>query len=378
MDVGPPAVGLSKEIALAYDCEILIAGGGPTGMAAALALVDLGHDVRIVDKHAQGLAYSRAILVNSRTLALLEPSGVAQKIVARGQAIHRIAIRGENAIVLAGRIDGSEEKGPRAITLPQLETEACFREALAARGAAVERPCELSGFSQDAEGIAATLAVDGATRIVRSKYLIGADGFHSVARAALGIAFPILPHFTTMYGADAVMTPPFPEDMCIWLIDEGAVIGIRLGDRLVRFAATHRSAFDALGYGALIERKTWESDFEVAFAVAARWGEGRVWIAGDAAHVHSPVGGRGMNMGIADGFSLARAVHDGDFEPYQRERRALAKRWVEINRRMTAFASRQGSIGAAARMAARGALRAAYFLAGESVTQTLFRQVAVG
>lgn len=361
---------------MTFDCDALIAGGGPTGMAAALALHALGHSVRIVDKHAHGLGFSRAILVNSSTLAGLAPFGVADAIAARGRPVETLAFRGPSGVLASGHIDPAHARGPRPVFLPQLETEDCLREALAARGVEVERPCELVDFAQDAEGVTATLDAAGARRTLRARYLLGADGFHSRVREVLGVPFPALGPDMKMYSADVVMTLPFPEDGCIFMLPEGAGMALRFRDRKVRLAGTSRAVFEALGFPALIEATTWESDFFAHFAIAGRYGEGRVWLAGDAAHVHSPVGGRGMNMGIADGLRLARAVHDGDFAAYAAERRAIADGWVRNNERLTHLVGQTGAPGRMLRLGLRSALRAASLVAGERLAQTMFSKIA--
>ena len=361
-----------------FDSDVLIAGAGPAGMAAALALTASGHSVHIVDKHEHGLGFSRAILVNGSTMSLLEPFGVAGRIAARGRPVQSLAVRGPSGVVLAGHVADPAPGVSRPIGLPQLETEACLREALAERGVVAERPCALVSFTQDSERVSATLESLGAPRPFRCRYLIGADGFHSRVREVLGIGYKILAPDALMYSSDAVMTPPFPEDVNVWLLDEGAAMAFRIGERLIRFAATSRAAFDALGLEPLIEAKTWETDFEAHFAQASAYGAGRVWLAGDAAHVHSPVGGRGMNMGIADGVRLAHAIGDGDFAAYQRERAGVAEPWVRTNVRLTSFAGLPGPLGELARKAVRGALHAAYWVKGESLAQTMFQQMTMG
>jgi len=360
------------------DSDVLIAGGGPTGMSAALGMIALGHRVHIVDKHAHGLDFSRAILVNSSTLAALAPYGVADTIAARGRQVASLAFRGPSGVLASGDIDPANATAPRPVFLPQLETEACLREALTARGVEVERPCELVGFTQDAEGVTASLETNGVRRSFRSRFLIGADGFHSRVREALRVSFQTVGADMTLYSADVVMTPPFAEDGCIFLLPEGAGMALRFRDRRVRLAATSRAVFAVLGFDKLIEATTWESDFAAHFALADRYGEGRVWLAGDAAHAHSPVGGRGMNMGIADGLRLARAVHDGDFAGYAAERRGIADSWVRTNRRLSQIVSLQGPVGALLRKGIRGALRSLFLLRGEKLVQTLFRQIAAG
>jgi 2-polyprenyl-6-methoxyphenol hydroxylase-like FAD-dependent oxidoreductase len=363
---------------MTFDCDVLIAGGGPTGMAAALGLLALGRTVHIIDKHATGLDFSRAILVNSSTLAALAPFGVADAIAGRGRPVRTMAFCGPSGPIAAGPVEGADPRGRRPILLPQLETEACLREALARRGATVERPCELVDFMQDGDGVTATLLAGSTRRACRARYLIGADGFHGRVREALGVPYRSFGPDMTMWGADVVMTPPFEEDVRLWMLPQGAGMALRLEARKLRLAGTSQAVFDALDFAPLIEATTWESEFAAHFAVVERYGEGRVWLAGDAAHVHSPVGGRGMNMGIADGLRLARALHDDDFEGYARESRDIADNWVRTNHVMTAAVGLPGTAGRLLRLGVRGALHAASLATGERLAQIMFERVAAG
>ena len=355
-----------------FDGDVLIAGGGPTGMTAALALAEAGQRVVIVDKHPHGLDFSRAILVNSSTLASLARFGVADRIAARGRPLRSLRLCGPSGPLVSGRLDEAEAHGPQPILLPQLETEACLREALAARGVTVERPCALVGFTQDGEGVSATLATPGGRRTLRAKWLIGADGHHSRVREGLGLNYRTLGRDATMYSADVVMDAPFAEDVCVWLLGVGAGVAMRIGERKLRLAGTSRAVFDTLGFSTRIEATTWEVDFVASFALAERYGEGRVWLAGDAAHVHSPVGGRGMNMGIADGLRLARAILEGDGAAYARERRPVAEAWVATNHRMTQTISWPGMAGRLLRLGLGEALHLAALATGERAGRFLF------
>lgn len=361
---------------MSFDADVLIAGGGPTGMSAALALADAGVRVHVIDKHAHGLDFSRAVLVNSSTMAALAPYGVAAALAARGRPVKALAFYGPHGPLASGRLETPDGPGP--VFLPQLETEAVLRAALAARGVSVERPCEIAGFTQGLDGVSATLRANGASRPFRARRLLGADGHHSVVRESLGIATRAFGPDVSMYSADVVMTPPFAEDGCIYLMPEGVGMALRFGDRKVRLAAMNRAVFDAPGLARLIEATLWEIDFVAQFAVAESFGAGRVWLAGDAAHVHSPVGGRGMNMGIADGLRFARAVQDGDFAAYERERREVAEAWVKTNQRLTGALGLPGLPGRLLRLGARGALRAAALALGEGFAQTMFRRIAAG
>ena len=181
-----------------------------------------------------------------------------------------------------------------------------------------------------------------------------------------------------MYSQDAIIDWSGRSDVVIWIMPAGAVIAMKCGDRTVRFAATNKAAFDALGFSSHIEQTTWESVFEVYFAQVDTYGKDRVWLAGDAAHVHSPVGGRGMNMGIADGVRFAQAVKDADFSAYARDRHSVSEAWVKQNRIFTELMSNQTIKGVAARLCVRTAFRMFSMIDPKHAAQRVFSTIALG
>ncbi len=360
------------------DCDVLIAGAGPTGMSAAIALHDAGYRVIIIDKHAKGLAFSRAILVNSQTLSLLKPLGVADKIMAQGQRFRSITIQGVDGTLLEGHVGDSTDSEIRPTLLPQLTTEQCLLEGLLERGIRVNRPAELKTLHQFETHVESLVNFGEEIQTIRSSYLLGADGAHSAVRQSLGIDYHRSKRPLLMYSQDAEMDWTGRSDVMIWVLETGAAIAIRMGPRKIRFAATSKATFQALGLEDQIEKTTWESEFDVYFAQVKSYGDRRVWLAGDAAHVHSPIGGRGMNMGIADGVRFAKGLLDGDLSGYQRDRHAVSAGWVRKNQRLTELMTDTTFKGRLARAGVRSLFKVVARVAGANAGKKIFEAIAVG
>ncbi len=363
---------------ISLDCDVLIAGAGPTGMSAAIALHDFGFKVMIIDRHESGLDFSRAILVNSSALRALKPFGIDEKIGKAGVPFTSMAIRGLRGDILSGAVGDPSPDGIRPISLPQLDTEHCLNEGLSERGLQVERPLSLISFQQDETKVESVVEGPSGPRTLTSRYLLGADGAHSKVRQILGIDHHRTPEPLEMYSQDAILAWEGEPDLVIWILDSGAVMAMRIGKDRVRFAATTRATFEELGLSPRIQKTTWESDFEVHFAQVDTYGQDRVWIAGDASHIHSPIGGRGMNMGIADGIRFAEAVRDGNFEAYAADRHQVSGPWVRKNRRFTTLVSDSSFKGRAFRTLLRAGYRTVSMVLGGKAAQTIFSAIAQG
>lgn len=363
---------------IAIDCDVLIVGAGPTGMSAAIALHDAGYKVMIIDKHETGLVFSRAILVNSHTLALLKPYGVADKIMARGRPLASITINGPAGVIIDGSVDINNTAGIKPTALPQLSTEGCFVEGLTERGITITRPCTFKSLAQKESHVESIVETEGQYFSVHSTYVLGADGSHSVVRECLGISYNQSADPILMYSQDAILDWTGRSDVSIWILDSGAIIAMKIGDDKVRFAATNKEAFMALGFKSRIQETTWESEFDVYFAQAEKYGDGRVWLAGDAAHIHSPVGGRGMNIGIADGIRFAQAIIDMNFLSYQRDRHAVSIDWVRKNKLFTNIMCDKSFKGQIGRAAVRAIFKVVSVVNGKNAATKIFKAIAVG
>jgi len=179
-----------------------------------------------------------------------------------------------------------------------------------------------------------------------------------------------------MLGVDIEMKWSHKSDVAIWLMNEGAMIGIRINENKVRFGALPISMLSAITNLPGFEKIVWQSEFEIHFAHVKEYGKGRVWLAGDAAHVHSPVGGRGMNLGIADGLRLADAILNGDFNAYQTERYKVNANWVSTNKRLSRFIWSPGFFGRTNRKLVRLFISIVSSISKKNVIEKLFQRVS--
>lgn len=168
------------------NAEVLIAGAGPAGLTAAIVLAQRGRQVMIVDAQAKGANTSRAAVVHSRTLEVLEPYGVADRLAAHGIHTPVFTIRDRDKVLVPVPFDGLPTAYPYTLMISQADTEACLLARLEELGGKVIRPARVSGIEQDADGV--TAALDDGQRI-RAAYLIGADGLSSTVRQSAGIGF---------------------------------------------------------------------------------------------------------------------------------------------------------------------------------------------
>jgi 2-polyprenyl-6-methoxyphenol hydroxylase-like FAD-dependent oxidoreductase len=290
----------------------LIVGAGPTGLAAALFLSHRGVACRVVEERSSPVETSRALGVNPRTMAILKGTGVDQAIAAEGLPM-RFLNAHQNGRRLARleiptRAVGSEWP---MIILPQARTEALLAEALAARGIKVERGRPLSGLEQDADGVTAAVAKE----TVRAPVVLGADGAHSPVRHALGVGFPGTAFPETWQLVDVELEGPDIIEAWADFRPAGPFVALPFNAHLWRLIGFGPPLLENLPKGWKAGKVAWASEFHVSHRVAEQFNVGRVCLAGDAAHIHSPIGARGMNLGIEDAFvwaACAEAFLKGD------------------------------------------------------------------
>jgi len=313
--------------------RVLIVGAGPTGLTAALELTRRGHSVRIIEKNRQRDHFSKAFGITAGTMQLLEPSGATTKLLGEGRKVSAATfMRGEREI---GRIDFSQLAAPWnfLLVLPQSETEEILESTLAELGVKVERGCELIDFSQSDSGVCATVDdTNGNKTQIEASLMLAADGARSRVRKSLGIGFP----GETMKGewslADIRCEMPVGTELgpVIRAGSERLLFILRLHDDLFRVVSNLPGALGHLPAGSTIHEIVWQSNFAINHRQAETYRVGRVFLAGDAAHIHSPLGGRGMNLGIEDAAEFARMLDRNQLDDYHPLRHTKGAKIVRL------------------------------------------------
>jgi 2-polyprenyl-6-methoxyphenol hydroxylase-like FAD-dependent oxidoreductase len=333
-------------VAAAGEPPVLIVGAGPTGLAAALELARRGRPVRIVDQSAGRSRHSKAIGVNARTLELLEPSGVTARLLESGLRIRRLNFRRGDRLLATIELARARHRYAFMTALLQAETERILEEALAVRGVAVEWSTRFRGLAARGDRIEAQLAAAGGEQTVAAAWLLGADGAHSAVRHALGMAFDGTTDARQWWLVDAELEWPFPPaEIDVFARPEDVLGVIPIAPGRCRLVSNGRDPLELLPPGARLRVELWRSAFRISYRQVASYRQGRVLLAGDAAHVHSPVGARGMNLGIEDGTLLARKLIDGGIESYSAERHPVGARVIRQTRALTRLVTARSRSG---------------------------------
>ncbi|MFG1422870.1 FAD-dependent monooxygenase [Roseixanthobacter liquoris] len=344
--------------------QVLIAGAGPVGLTMALELARYGVPVRIIDKVPEATHTSRAVAVWPRTLELLDRSGAAADIIALGNKVTIANILSGGRTVASLSLDQIPSPYPFALMVPQYDTEAVLRRHLAAHGAKPDLGVELLGFEQDEDGLSVRLREpDGTERTEPYAFLVACDGAHSVVRHHLGLDFRGDTLGLDWTQGDFHLSGyPFPaSQMAIFWHEDGPLLFFPMAPDRARIitslgpstatppVALDQEAFqkmlDARGPGGITLTGTeWVSAFRINERQVDNYRSGRVFLAGDAAHIHSPAGGQGMNTGMQDAINLAwklalviRGIASAPalLESYDLERRPVGALVIAASGRMT-------------------------------------------
>jgi 2-polyprenyl-6-methoxyphenol hydroxylase-like FAD-dependent oxidoreductase len=303
---------------------VLIVGAGPTGLTAAIELSRLGVDVRIVDKALEASTTSRALGVQARTVELLRPRGVADEMLRIGNRASATTLYADGQRLAGIELHRMASEYNFVLMLAQSETERLLTEGLSRQGVEVERGVEFESLAQDDDGVHVALRhVDGRREVLSASYVIAADGSHSPIRKALGLPFVgrSLTHSYVL--GDVHLAGEVPENqLSIFLASNGFLAIFPMGDGRFRFMATDpdgvtgdtpepslddiQRLYDRTAhFGAQLYELNWSSRFRINSRHMTTLRDGRVFFGGDAAHVHSPAGGQGMNAGIQDMINLS-------------------------------------------------------------------------
>ena len=355
--------------------DVLIIGAGPTGLVLALWLTRLGVKVRIIEKTATPGTTSRALAVQARTLELYRQVDLADTVIAKGHRTPAVNlwVGGERKARMSLNDMG---KGltpyPFMHIFPQDEHERLLVAKLESLGVSVERKTELLHFAEQASGVSARLReADGRESDCEATYLAGCDGARSKVRETIGTGFPGGTYEHLFYVADVQATGPAVNGELHIDLDEADFVAVfpLAGEGRARLIGTVRDEragrADALTFEDVrnqaigqmkltVDKVNWFSTYHVHHRVTQHFRKGRAFLIGDAAHIHSPAGGQGMNTGIGDainlGWKLAAVVKgrasDTLLDSYEAERIGFARRLVASTDRAFTFATGQGRLAA--------------------------------
>jgi 2-polyprenyl-6-methoxyphenol hydroxylase-like FAD-dependent oxidoreductase len=354
---------------LATETDVVIVGAGPTGLALAISLALRGVRFVLLDKLRAPQPNSRAAAIHARTLEVLEPLGVTETLRQAGREISTAIIRDRDTALLRVDFGQLHSRYRYILLLPQNKTEALLTDRMSGIGGSVERGREVTAVTQNGETVTAMVTdAEGATTRIAARYIVGADGFHSVVRREAGIPFDHGTYAEAFILADVHMEWPLGADeLGLFLAQDGMMLVAPFSDGRYRVVATmadppeHPTAADVQ---AILDKRgpsgsiqvrdlVWSSRFRIHHGVAAHYRGGRAFLAGDAAHVHSPAGGQGMNTGIQDAVLLGERLAsvlagrqpDSFLDGYETERRPVAQQVVRMTDQMTRMATLTGIVG---------------------------------
>lgn len=334
------------------DCTALVVGAGPVGLTMAAHLHRHGINCRIVDRSPQPSPYSKALVIWPRTLEMLDALGVADRFVAAGMFAPAVSVYGGRRLLIRLASDVADTRFHRPLMLPQNETERLLAEHVQAIGVRVERAVELTTFADEGDRVRATLRHgNGREETIRCAWLLGCDGAHSTVRRGIGAEFTGDAEPNDWILADCrVEGAAAGEQRLVWHA-RGVLAMFPLAPGRWRVAANlgpaegeSRPAEPALAdlQRAVDERgppglrlcePSWLSRFRIHARQVADYRRGRVFLAGDAAHIHSPAGGQGMNTGMQDTWNLVWKV-------------ALVQRGAAVPTLLDSYTLERGQVGA--------------------------------
>ncbi|MBF6134168.1 FAD-dependent monooxygenase [Nocardia otitidiscaviarum] len=322
--------------------DVLVIGGGPTGLMLAGDLARAGVAVTLVEKHAHGSELTRAFGVHARTLEQFDARGIADEVLSGGATLDKLRLF-EHAVVDLGKL--LDSRFPYLLITPQTHVEDVLRKRALEAGANLVTAAELITFTDTGEGVDAEVRYQDSVHPVRARYLVGADGYHSRVRETLGLEFPGKSVLKSITLADVQLSEPPQDVLAVNGVGDAFAFIAPFGDGWYRIFAWNRRnqvpdsepvtleelrevVTRALGTDFGMHSPRWLSRFHSDERQVESYRIGRVFLAGDAAHVHSPAGGQGMNTGIQDaanlGWKLAAAVQgwapEGLLDTYHAER----------------------------------------------------------
>lgn len=347
--------------------DVLIIGAGPTGLTLAASLAQAGVDHVLIDKLAEGQNTSRAAVIHAHTMEALDKIGVAERLVAAGLKINRFSIRDRDTALVRLSFDKLPSPFSYLLMVPQDVTESILTRRLEEFGGTLHRGVTADAIEPQREGVRVWLSTPDGRRAIDARYVVGADGMHSMVREAASIPFEGGSYTHSFVLADVTMEWAHGrEEVMLFFSPAGPVVVAPLPNGRFRVVAAMEDApetpqasdiqavLDASGPsdGATIVDVHWSSRFRIHHRLAKRYRSGRLLLMGDAAHAHSPAGGQGMNTGLIDATVLARLLSDvvngkrkdAALNIYERLRRPAAAKVLRLVGDLTEMAMKRGPV----------------------------------
>jgi 2-polyprenyl-6-methoxyphenol hydroxylase-like FAD-dependent oxidoreductase len=354
---------MSPQINKELNTDVLIVGAGPTGLALATMLRRAGVSTLIVDKLATGQNTSRAAVIHAHTLEALDAIDVSQTLVNEGIKLSQFSLRDRDRKLVQLNFDELPSAYPYLLMLPQDSTERILREALTDETHQVRWSTDVETVLETADGVEAVVLTNAGRETLRARYVVGADGMNSLVRRTAGIGFSGSNYEDSFVLADVDMSWSLGRDeVMLFFSPGGPLVVAPLPNGRFRLVATLDKApekpgvaemqalLDARGpthHSATITGVHWSSRFRLQHRVADHYRAGRFFLVGDAAHVHSPAGGQGMNTGLVDAIVLAKTLAEviagrksaAFLDEYERLRRPAAVQVLALAGRLTNMAT---------------------------------------
>lgn len=345
--------------------DVLVVGAGPTGLMAAAELLRHGCSVRVIDKLRAPDPHSRALAIHARSLEILDDLDVADALIGRGIRCDGVAMFANGKRIVRVGLDDLETRFPFVLMLPQSETEDVLTARLVGLGGKIERGVELSSCEQNATGVVARVRdADGKEEDIRAAWLVGCDGAHSMVRKQAGLEFGGRAYDERFVLGDVAIAWDVPRDqIATFFGDSGVAVCFPLPGNRWRVVAAlppedtredgptveelEKMLAERSAISVKLSAPGWLARFRIHARQVAEYRRGRVFLAGDAAHIHSPFGGQGMNTGMQDAHNLAwklALVHQGKahatvLDSYHAERHPIASQILRDTDAMTRVAT---------------------------------------